>query len=230
MLSAILCGPHVLAVHLGNIDLLGLLRLMRMLGTAVNTQIAHLNAAERTTRDHALDRLLQHALGETTLEDLARGALLDMADIAGVLVVGLLLALATGQHGMRRVDDDDIVAAIDVRRVRRKMFAAQPHGDQRSEAADHDALGVDQHPLLRHLGRLCRKRFHLLKSWKGKPARETRGGTGRSSRDRRRARQRRLIKYITLKTMTYNYGAILPCKSLFVWNGIGRRDMGDRIG
>jgi hypothetical protein len=41
------------------------------------------------------------------------------------------------------------------------MFTAQPHGDQRSEPTDYDALGVDQHPLLRHLGRLCRKRFHL---------------------------------------------------------------------
>src|SRR5271166_5774114 len=101
MLSAILCGPHVLAVHLGDIDLLGLLRLMRMLGTRIDTQIAHLHAAERPARDHALDRLLHHALGETSLEDLARGALLDVADITGVLVVGLLLALATRQHGMR---------------------------------------------------------------------------------------------------------------------------------
>src|SRR3954453_19108502 len=32
------------------------------------------------------------------------------------------------------------------------------------------------------------------------------------------------------KTMTYKYGVILPYKSLFVWNGIGRDHMRDRIG
>src|SRR6476620_6307221 len=105
--SAMLCGPRVLAVQLGDVELLGRLRLVRMIGTAVDTEIAHLHATERTTRDHALDGLLGHALGVLALEDLARGALLDVADIAGVLVVGLLLALAAGENRILRVDDDD---------------------------------------------------------------------------------------------------------------------------
>ena len=46
------------------------------------------------------------------------------------------------------------------------MFAAQAHGDQGGEPADHQTFGVDQHPLLRHLGGLCRKRFHVRKSVK----------------------------------------------------------------
>src|SRR4051794_40275739 len=129
MLSAILCGPRVLAVQLGDVELLGGLRLVRMIRSAIDAQIAHLHAAERPTRDHALDSLLDHALGETSLEDLARGALLDVTDIAGVLVIDLLLALAAGQHGMRGVDDDDVVAAIDVRREDREVLAAQAHGD-----------------------------------------------------------------------------------------------------
>src|SRR6185437_12543376 len=108
MLSAMLCGPHVLAIHLGDIDLLRLLCLVRMLGAGIDVQVAELAAAQRPARDHALDRLLDDTLGETALEDLARRALLDVTDIAGVLVIDLLLALAAGQDRMRGVDDNDI--------------------------------------------------------------------------------------------------------------------------
>src|SRR5215472_7486165 len=104
MLSAILCGPHVLAVHLGDIDFLGVLRLMRMLGARVDPQIAELHTAERPARNHALDRLLEDALGEAALKDLARRALLDVTDIASVLVIHLLLALAPREHRVRGVD------------------------------------------------------------------------------------------------------------------------------
>src|SRR5947209_16875207 len=107
-----------------------------MIGAAVNAEVAHLDATERTTRDHALDGLLEHALGMLAFEDLARGALLDVADIAGVLVIGLLLALATGEDRMLGVDDDDVVAAINVRGVGREVLAAQAHGDDGGEAAD----------------------------------------------------------------------------------------------
>jgi hypothetical protein len=47
------------------------------------------------------------------------------------------------------------------------VFAAKAHRDQSGEPADHQTFGVDQHPLLRHLGWLCRKRFHVRKSVKG---------------------------------------------------------------
>src|SRR5271163_4604364 len=137
MLSAMLCGPRVLAVHLGNVDFLGVLGLMRMLRTGIDAQIAELHAAKRPARNHPLDRLLDDALGVTPLEDFPRGALLDVTDIAGVLVIDLLLALASGQHRMRGVDDDDVVAAIDMGRVGREVLAAQPHGNVGGEPTDH---------------------------------------------------------------------------------------------
>src|SRR5580704_5510297 len=105
MLSAMLCGPRVLAVHLGDIDLLGLLRLVRMLVAAIDVKIAHLPAAQRSARDHALDGFFQDAPGETALEDFARGAFLDMTDVAGVLVIDLVFTLPSGQHRMRGIDD-----------------------------------------------------------------------------------------------------------------------------
>jgi hypothetical protein len=59
-----------------------------------------------------------------------------------------------------------MVAAIDVGGVGREVFAAQPHGNEGSETADNQTLGVDHDPLLRHLSRLCRKGFHVSYSVK----------------------------------------------------------------
>src|SRR5437588_2490090 len=100
MVSDILCGPHVLAVHRSDINLLRLLGFMRMFGAGVNAQIAHLHTAERTARDDALDRLLHDALGLAVLEDLPLRALLDAVDETGVLLIDLLVAIATGQLGL----------------------------------------------------------------------------------------------------------------------------------
>src|SRR5260370_2224956 len=137
-----------------------------MLGAGIHTQVSELHAPQRTARNDALDGLLNHALGETALEDRLRGAFLEAADEAGVMVIDLVVTLAPCEHRMRCVDDDDVVAAIDMRCIGWEVFAAKAHRDQGGEPADHQTFGVDQHPLLRHLGRLCRKRFHVRKSVK----------------------------------------------------------------
>src|SRR4051794_7465872 len=128
-----LCAHLVLAVHRPDVEGLGILAAVRMLGAVVEMQSAHLVAAERAARDHALDRLLKHALGEAALEHLAGGDLLDPARIAGVLVIDLLLELAACEADLAGVDDHDMVAAIDVRRVARLVLAAQDVGDDRCE-------------------------------------------------------------------------------------------------
>src|SRR6202021_966721 len=97
-----------------------------MLGPGIDPQIAELHAAKRTTRNHALDRLLNHTLGKPAFEDRLCGALLDAADESGVIVVDLVVTLAPGQHDMGRVNDDDVVTAIDMRRISREVLAAQP--------------------------------------------------------------------------------------------------------
>src|ERR1700722_14892854 len=45
-------APLVLAVHGGDVDLLGLLRRVRMLGVWIDAEIAKLAAAERAVRQH----------------------------------------------------------------------------------------------------------------------------------------------------------------------------------
>ena len=189
---------------------LGLLGLVRMLGAGIDAQIAELHAAERSARNHALDRLFDHALGEPALEDRLGGAFLDAADEAGVIVIDLVVTLAPGQHHMRGVDDDDVVAAIDMGRVGRKMLAAQPHRDEGGEPADHQTFGVDQHPLLRHLGGLCRITFSCeeireqeISARARRTARVSREAAGRASMPNG-------ANYLPVITMAYKYGAILP--------------------
>src|ERR1700716_1229763 len=98
-----------------------------MLGPGVNAQVAELHAAKRSARNHALDGLLDHALGETALEDRLRRAFLDAADEAGVIVIDLVVALAAREHHMRGVDDDDVVTAIDMGRIGREVVAPNTH-------------------------------------------------------------------------------------------------------
>src|SRR5438309_8048413 len=100
-----LCAHLVLAVHRRDVEDFGVLAAVRMLGAVVEVQRAHLVAAERPARDHALNGFFQNALGEAALEHLARGDLLDAAGIAGVLVIDFLLELAAGGADLGGVVD-----------------------------------------------------------------------------------------------------------------------------
>jgi hypothetical protein len=73
-----------------------------------------------------------------------------MTGVPVELAIGELVA---GQLHLGGVDDDDVVAAIDMRREGRLVLAAQPIGDDAGEAAENQAVGVDDDPLLDDLGR-----------------------------------------------------------------------------
>src|SRR3546814_16778705 len=47
-----------------------------------------------------------------------------------------------------------MIAVIDMRGIARLVLAAQDVGDDRSETPEHQSVGIDQMPLLLHLGRL----------------------------------------------------------------------------
>jgi hypothetical protein len=81
---------------------------------------------------------------------------LETAGVTRVVMVNLLIQLLTGQLHFVRVDDDDMVAAIDVRGVARLVLAAQDIGDNRRDAADNQPVRIDQVPLLLDLSRLGR--------------------------------------------------------------------------
>src|SRR6185503_18997795 len=151
----------VLGIHLGDVQLLGLLGLMGMLRARIDAQVRHLAAAQGAPRHHALHGLFQHPLGELAGHDGAGGAFLDAADIAGVVVIDLLLQLLAGQHHLGGVDDDDVVAAVQMGGVGGLVLAAQAHGDDRSKTAHDQPFGVDQDPLLLDLGGFRRVGFHV---------------------------------------------------------------------
>ena len=75
-------------------------------------------------------------------------------------VIGLALGLAAGDAQLRSIDDDDVVAGVDVRGVLRLMLAAQARGDLHGEPPEHLVLGVDHVPALLDFARLGGIGFH----------------------------------------------------------------------
>jgi hypothetical protein len=132
------------------------------MATRSSCEVAQDAAAQRSPRDHPLDRLAEHPIRVLTLEDLRRGALLDAAGVAGMPVVRLLVALVAGQPHLFGVDHDDVVAAVDMRGVAGLVLAAQSPGEFGGQPAEHHAVGVDHVPPLVDLGRLHGVGFHQL--------------------------------------------------------------------
>ena len=152
-------APRVLGVHRLEVDDFRVLGLVGVLSAVEQAQVRQLLARQGAfLGHHALDGFLEDPLREATVEDVARFAFLDPAGIAGVMVVGLLRQLIAGELHLVGVDDDDIVAVVDVRGVVRAMLAAQTVGDEGRKTANDDAFGVDQDPLVFHIGRLQRNR------------------------------------------------------------------------
>ncbi len=192
-----------------DIELLGLLRLMRMLGAGIDAQVSELHATQRSARQHALDRLLDDALRELAFHDLLGGALLDAADIAGVVMVDFLLALAAGEHGLGGIDDDDVVAVVDMRGVGRLVLAAQVQRHDRGETADDEPGGVDGHPFLLDVGGLGRIGLHdeFLEERK---ARKGRADVGGSLAERGHAVNAVVRIFTSIKSICYIKGISAP--------------------
>ncbi len=95
------------------------------LGAGIDAQVLELLAGQRTARHHAAHGILEHALRETALEQLARSAVLDAAGIAGVPVELVLVELLAGQLHLVGIDDDDVVAHVHMRGEGRQVLAAQ---------------------------------------------------------------------------------------------------------
>ena len=75
-------------------------------------------------------------------------ALVPTARVSRVPVVHLERALAAGDHDVARVDDDDVLAGVEVRGELGAVLAAQDARDVRREPAEASALRVDEKPAL----------------------------------------------------------------------------------
>src|SRR5690606_33788567 len=158
--SAIGLHPHILLVENRNIQLLWLLGFVRMVSTGIDAQVLHLAASKRPARDHALNCLLDHALWETALEDVARSALLDAARVTGVPVVLLVFVLAAREGELVRIHDDDVLCIVTMVREGPLVLPPQTGCNERGETSDHQTFGLHLDPLLRYFRRLLRIGFH----------------------------------------------------------------------
>ncbi len=90
---------------------------MRMVRTGVDTQVGHLLATKRATWKHALDSLHHDALRMVTIQNFVSCAFLDAAGMTGMPLVGLVVTLVAGQEDLLGIDNNDMVATINVWRI-----------------------------------------------------------------------------------------------------------------
>src|SRR5262245_60963703 len=119
---------------------------MRMVGAGVDLQLAKLLGAEAGVREHALDRPPDDLLG-SALEQPPERLLLEALRVAAVADVGLRVVLGGGDRDLLRVEDDHVVATVEVRRPGRLVLAFEDTGDTRGEATERLARRIHDEPL-----------------------------------------------------------------------------------
>ena len=120
---------------------------MGMLAAGIDVEVAVEGVAETVFGQHAADGVLEDALGMGGAH-FGRVGLALAAGVAGVALVDLVGLLFAGEDALLGVDDDDIVAAVDMRGERRLGLAAQDVGHAGSQATNGLAFGINQHPFL----------------------------------------------------------------------------------
>src|SRR5687768_3785613 len=138
----------------------GPLSLVRMIRAAIDLQLLEHRPAEAVLRQHALHSALDHELG-LALQEGAEGLLAQPTRIIRVAEVALLPQLVTGDPDLARVEDDHVVARIEVRRVDRLVLALQQGGDARRQPAEGLAGGIDDPPAALDLARLDGVGLHV---------------------------------------------------------------------
>ena len=118
---------------------------MGVLGTGKDAQTLELPLGDRVLLQHAADGETHGQLRLLLHQGLVLG-LFQSAGIAGVGTVVLLLQLLAGQDGFSGIDDDDIVAAVDVRGIIGLELAAKQIRCESGGLSEGLAGGVDHVP------------------------------------------------------------------------------------
>ena len=67
------------------------------------------------------------------------------------MIVHLLIQLLAGQHNFIRIEDDHIVAGVNMRGIDRLVLSAQDRGNLAGQTAQHNAFRVHDVPLALHV-------------------------------------------------------------------------------
>ena len=103
-------------------------------------------AAKRILRQHTLDSQF-HSVVRTVFHHDASFGFLQTADPAGVTAIVLLIQLLAGEYCFACVDDDDIVAAVNVGSECDLVLAAKQVGSNNSSTAQGLISCIDDVPL-----------------------------------------------------------------------------------
>ena len=117
-----------------------------MLAGRVDLQLLEHRVTEWALGQHAFDRNLERAGGESRLHFRKRGRVYA-AGIGAVTVVDLAFRLVARDAKLSDIDHHDIVAGVHVRGKLRLVLASQPARDFGGEPAEHFAARVDNIPV-----------------------------------------------------------------------------------
>src|SRR5271168_833787 len=120
----------------------GLLGEEGVLTSLVDLELGGHLAAELGLGKHALDGLLNDGFGATG-EKLDEGLFAKTTGESGVAAIELLVRLEAGEHDLFGVDDDDVIAHINVWGVERVELAGEDRGGLSGETAERFAAGVE---------------------------------------------------------------------------------------
>ena len=117
-----------------------------MLAAGIQAQALHSVAANSVVRDHTLHSQLHSLLGLFFHQSVVADVF-QMADPAGVMIVVLLLQLLAGQNSLCTVDDDYVVAAVNMGSKGGLVLAAEQHSSLSCHTAQGLTGSIDHIPL-----------------------------------------------------------------------------------
>lgn len=123
---------------------------MGMFCTSIHFQFFNHSVTQWTFRQHAFYGLFQSAAWELLLH-FAEGAFVDTAWETGVAEVFFIFEFSTGYTQFVRIDNNDVIAGIDVGGVFRFVFATQTASDFGCNATQDFVLSIDDEPFALHL-------------------------------------------------------------------------------
>ena len=123
-----------------------------MLGTGVHLELPDQPAAELVLGEHSPDGEFD-GLAWIPIEQLTIRHGLQTAGSAGVTAGELVRSLLSGQSDLGRIHDDDEIAAVNVRGVRRLVLASKQCGGGHRKPAQHNIIGIDDMPRPRDVAR-----------------------------------------------------------------------------
>src|SRR3989304_1097176 len=123
----------------------GPLRLVGMLAPRVDLQMTKLFCPQAIMGEHPAYRPADDLFGPP-IEKTAERFRAQAARMAAVAVVDLALALVAADRDARGVDDDDVVAGVEIGLVGRLVLALEDGRDARGETPERLAGGIDHVP------------------------------------------------------------------------------------